>query len=145
MLYLWKYFYAKYFLRHIILCNLYNHFFIICKAYALNIPFSFLSMLMGLIDGDGYISITNSNGYIRLQLIISLDISELNLLNYIQSVLKVGRVNVYPNSNTVKYTISRVDLQEIFFPLIVFHNLFFLTDTRRSQFNLAFYILQNNF
>lgn len=49
-------------------------------------------MLIGLIDGDGYISITNSNGYIRLQLIISLDISELNLLNYIQSVLKIGRV-----------------------------------------------------
>jgi hypothetical protein len=114
------------------------------KAYALNIPYSFLSMLMGLIDGDGYISITNSNGYIRIQLIISLDISELNLLNYIQSVLKIGRVNVYPNFNNVKYTISRVDLQEILFPLIIFHNLFFLTDTRRSQFNLAFYILQNN-
>lgn len=114
------------------------------KAYALNIPFSFLSMLMGFIDGDGYISITNSKGYIRLQLIISLDISDLNLLNYIQFVLKIGRVNIYPNLNTVKYTISRVDLQEILFPLIIKHNLFFLTDTRRSQFNLAFYILQNN-
>jgi hypothetical protein len=65
-------------------------------------------------------------------------------LNYIQSVLKIGRVNIYPNSNTVKYTISRVDLQEILFPLIVYHNLFFLTETRRSQFNLAFYILDNN-
>ncbi len=58
------------------------------KAYALNIPFSFLSMLIGLIDGDGYISTTNSKGYIRLQLIISLDISDLKLLNYIQSVFK---------------------------------------------------------
>lgn len=78
--------------------------------------------------------ITNSNGYIRLQLIISLDLRDIELLYYIQSVLKIGRVNAYPNSNTAKYTISKTDLQEILFPLIIAHNLFFLTNVRRSQF-----------
>jgi hypothetical protein len=35
------------------------------KREALNIPYSFLSMLIGLIDGDGYISITKTPaGYI---------------------------------------------------------------------------------
>lgn len=106
--------------------------------------YAFLSMFMGLVDGDGYISIMNSKGYIRLQLIISLHISELGLLNHIQSVLKIGRINTYPNLDTVKNTISKTDLQEILFPLIIHHNLFFLTNTRRSQFDLALYILNNN-
>lgn len=45
------------------------------KRYLLNIPFDFLSMLVGLIDGDGYISITQTpGGFIRIQLILSKNI-----------------------------------------------------------------------
>jgi hypothetical protein len=73
-----------------------------------------------------------------------MDIREVDMLKYIQSILKVGRINEYPTNNTVKYTISRTDLQEIIFPLLIYHNLFFLTNTRRDQFYLALFIFKNN-
>lgn len=114
------------------------------KSYALNIPYDFLAAFVGLVDGDGYIAITKSGVYIRIDLVISLDIRELEMLNYIHSILRVGRVNIYPASNTVKYTISRTDLQEIIFPLLMHHNIYFLTINRINQFNLAYYILTNN-
>lgn len=114
------------------------------KRDALNISYSFLSMLMGLIDGDGYLSITKTPaGYIRIQLIISLDMRELELIKYIHSVLKVGRIDRFPKINTVKLVISRTDLQIIVFPLILHHNLYFLTDTRRAQFDKVMFILLN--
>jgi len=96
------------------------------------------------VDEDGYIAITQSGVYIRIDLVISLDLRDFYMLKNIQYVLKVGRVNVYPVSKTVKYTISRTDLQEIIFPLLMYHNLFFLTIKRINQFNLAYYILSNN-
>lgn len=111
----------------------------------LKISNSFLAMLVGLIDGDGYIAITKTpKDYIRIDLIISLDLRDLDLINYIHSVLKVGRVNKYPKSNVVKLTISRTDLQTIVFPLFIYHNLYFLTETRRAQFDKVMFILQNN-
>jgi hypothetical protein len=115
------------------------------KRYALNIPFDFLSMLVGLIDGDGYISITQTpGGFIRIELILSMNMEELDMVKYIQSVLKVGRINTYPAINTVKYIISRTDLQEVVFPLLAHHGLSFLTNVRRAQFDRAMFILQNN-
>jgi len=115
------------------------------KRYALNIPFDFLSMLVGLIDGDGYIDITKTpGGFIRIQLIFSMNMRELDMVKYIQSVLKVGRINTYPAINTVKYIISRTDLQEVVFPLLAHHGLFFLTNVRRAQFYRVMHILQNN-
>ena len=47
-------------------------------------------------------------------------------------------------SPSCKLIINRTDLQEVFFPLLLYHNIFFLTETRASQFNLAMYILENN-
>jgi hypothetical protein len=102
-------------------------------------------MLIGLIDGDGYIAITKTpKGYIKIDLIISLDLRDLELIQYIHSELKIGRINKYPKLSTVKLTISRTDLQTILFPLFVYHNLYFLTDTRRAQYDKVMFILQNN-
>lgn len=121
---------------------------IINKDKFLNIPYSFLSMLVGLIDGDGYISTTKTlKGYIRINLIISLDIRDLPMLDYIKSVLKIGKVNTYPKSKvkkTCKLVINSTDLKEIFFPLLVYHKLFFLTDVRQKQFDKAMFLLKNN-
>lgn len=51
------------------------------KKYFLNIPYAFLSVLIGIIDGDGHISITKTNkGYIKMNLVISLNIRDLSLL-----------------------------------------------------------------
>lgn len=114
------------------------------KEYTKNIPYAFIAMFVGLVDADGYISITNANGYIRLQLIINLHIRDIEMLNHIKSVLGVGRVNIFPANNTVKLTISKTDLQEIIFPLLIYHNIFFLTSARIKQYELAMLILKSN-
>jgi cytochrome b/b6/petB-like protein/LAGLIDADG DNA endonuclease family protein len=114
------------------------------KQQAHNISYSFLSMFTGLIDGDGYISITKTpGGYIRIQLIISLNIRDLDLINNIHSVLKVGRVERNSKLNIVKLVISRTDLQVLILPLLIHHRLYFLTETRRAQFDKVIFILQN--
>ena len=115
------------------------------KAKYANVPYSFLSMFVGLVDGDGYIKITKTTtGYISMELVLSLDIQELPMLTYIRNTLGVGRLATYPNLTMAKLIIGRVDLQEVVFPLMLHHGLFFLTDTRRAQFDKAMYILVNN-
>ena len=115
------------------------------KRYALNIPFDFLSMLVGLIDGDGYIDITKTpGGFIRIQLILSMNMGELDMVKYIQFILKVGQINTYPAINTVKYIISRIDLQEVVFPLMIQHGLFFLTNVVKHNLIEQCKFVQNN-
>ena len=117
------------------------------KEQYLYIPSSFLAFLVGLIDGDGYIQITKtSKGFITIKLIISIHLDDLSILEYIQSVLKIGKINIYKDlrSPTCKLIINKTDLQEIIFPLLIYNKIYFLTNTRISQFNLAMYILQND-
>jgi len=118
------------------------------KNIFLNIPYSFLSMLMGLIDGDGYISITKSKkNFIRICLVISLHINDISTLNYIQSILKIGRIKTYPKSgkkDTCKLVINKTDLQVFLFPLLIYHNLYFLTKKRREQYYKALYVMEND-
>lgn len=117
------------------------------KEKYISLPSSFLAFLVGLIDGDGYIQISKtSKGFITIKLVISIHLEDISTLEYIQSVLKLGKINVYKDlrNPTCKLVINRTDLQEILFPLIIYNNIFFLTKTRINQFNLAFYILQNN-
>ena len=72
-------------------------------------------MFIGLVDGDGYIAITRTvKGFISFELVISLDVRDLELLEYVKSVLNIGRIKAYPNLSAVKYIIGKVDLQEIF-------------------------------
>ena len=113
----------------------------------INIPVSFLAFFAGLVDGDGYIQITKTTkGFITMKLVISLHLEDLSTLEYINSVLKVGKLNIYRDnrSPTCKLVINRTDLQEIVFPLFLYNNIFFLTETRSDQFNLAMYILKND-
>lgn len=115
------------------------------KAYVKKIQKSFLAKFQGFIDGDGYIKITKTpKGYIRLGLVLNLHYNELSLLEEFKNILKIGRINIYPKLNIVQYNISRTDQQEILIPLIIYHKIFFLTYTRRQQFNKLIYILENN-
>ena len=108
-----------------------------------SISYSFLAMFVGFVDGDGYIKVTRTTkGFISLELVISLDKRDKAVLEYFISVLRVGRL--YDYKSTVKYIIGRVDLQEVIFPLLVHHEIFFLTKARRAQYALALYILANN-
>lgn len=103
-------------------------------------------MLVGVIDGDGYIAITKAHlkDNISLTLVISVELADSAMLYYFQSVLRIGIVKEYPSLNTVKYIINRTDLQEVFFPLLLHHNMFFLTYVRQLQFNKAMHILSQS-
>lgn len=111
----------------------------------LSIPKSFFAFLVGFIDGDGCISIKRDKDYVTFTLVISLHLDDLLAINYIQSVLKIGKVYTYPKrkSPTVKIVFNKTELQEVLFPLLIHHGIFFLTEKRREQYHLAMYILQN--
>jgi hypothetical protein len=115
------------------------------KEKYLTIPASFLSFLVGLIDGDGYIQITKtSKGFIAMKLVISLHLDDISTLQYIHSVLGLGKITIYKDnrSPTCKLIINKTDLQEVVIPLLLYHNIFFLTETRNNQFNTAMAILE---
>jgi LAGLIDADG endonuclease len=117
------------------------------KQEYLSIPLSFIAFLAGFIDGDGYIQITRTTkGYIQIKLEISLQLIDISTIEYIHSVLKLGKIYIskdirYPRCRLI---INKTDLQEILFPLFLHHKIFFLTETRKNQFNTAMYILNNN-
>jgi hypothetical protein len=114
------------------------------KEEYLSIPSPFLSFLVGLIDGDGYIQITRTTkGFISIKLVISTHLNDLSTLEYIHSVLKIGKITIYKDlkSPTCKLIINKTDLQEVLFPLLLHYNIFFLTKTRINQFNLAMLIM----
>jgi hypothetical protein len=116
------------------------------KKEYLSIPPSFLAFFAGLIDGDGYIQVTRTTkGFITIKLVISIHLEDISTLEYIQSVLKLGKLTVYRDlkSPSCRLIINRTDLQEVIFPLLLHHGIFFLTETRRAQFDLAMFILKN--
>jgi hypothetical protein len=117
------------------------------KEEYLTIPTSFIAFLVGIIDGDGYIQITRTGkGFITMKLTVSLHIEDLSTLEYIKSVLKLGKINVYRDikNPTCKLVINRTNLQLVLFPLLLHHKIYFLTNTRIDQFNLAMFILNND-
>lgn len=116
------------------------------KEY-LDIPKSFLAFLVGIIDGDGYIQVSKTEkGFIAVKLTISLHIEDISVLNYIQSVLKIGKLKTYAHlkSPVCRLVFNKTDLQEVLFPLLLHHKIFFLTETRRDQFNRAMCIMKNS-
>lgn len=117
------------------------------KKEYLSISPSFLAFFAGLIDGDGYIQVTRTTkGFITIKLVISLHLEDISTLEYIRSVLKIGKLTVYRDlrSPCCKLIINRTDLQEVLFPLLIHHGIFFLTETRKAQFDLAMFILKND-
>jgi hypothetical protein len=117
------------------------------KKEYLSIPPSFLAFFTGFVDGDGYIQVTRTTrGYITIKLVIIIHLDDISTLEYIQSVLKLGRLTVYRDykSPICKLVFSRTDLQEVIFPLLLHHRICFLTETRRAQFDLAMHVLKND-
>ena len=119
----------------------------ICKKEYEAIPSQFIAFLAGLIDGDGYIQVTKTTkGFIAIKLVICLSLEDISTLEYIHSVLKLGKITIYKDiKNPIcKLIINKTDLQEILFPLFLQHKIFFLTETRRNQFDSAMFIFKNN-
>lgn len=116
------------------------------KEYLL-IPSQFIAFLVGFIDGDGYIQITETTkGFIAIKLVLLLQLKDLSTLEYIQSVLNLGKISISKDQMNpkCKLILNRTDLQDVIFPLLVHHNIFFLTKTRRDQFNLAMFIFKQD-
>jgi len=86
------------------------------------------------------------NGSVTVHLTISLHLEDIAVLNYIQSVLKIGKIYSYPDrkSPTVRLVISKSELQEVLFPLFLHHEFFFLTKTRRAQYFMSMLIFNND-
>ena len=117
------------------------------KEEYLSIPPSFISFLVGLIDGDGYIQITKTGkGFIAIKLVISIHLKDISTLEYIHSVLNIGKITIYKDnrSPTCKLIINKTDLQEVLIPLLIYHNIFFLTKTRIDQFNIVMHLLKQD-
>jgi len=117
------------------------------KKEYLSIPYQFVAFLAGFIDGDGYFQITKTTkGFITIKLKIVLQLEDLSTLEYIQSILKLGKLNIYRDyKNPIcSLTINKTDLQEVIFPLFLHHGIFFLTEARRTQFDLTMFILKKD-
>lgn len=117
------------------------------KEKYLLIPYQFIAFLVGFIDGDGYIQITKTTkGFIAIKLVIVLQLKDLSTLEYIKSVLEIGKISLSKDQRSplCKLIINRTDLQEVLFPLLFHHNIFFLIKSRRDQFNLALHIFKQD-
>lgn len=115
------------------------------KKEYLSIPPSFIAFFVGLVDGDGYIQITRTTkGYVQIKLEIKLQLKDISTVEYIHSVLKLGKIRIDKDirKQTCRLTFNKTELQEIIFPLLVHHNIFFLTLTRTTQFNTAMHIMK---
>lgn len=112
-----------------------------------------LELIVGFIDGDGYFRVTkklkkeNNIIYIYISLIINLNKNELELLQYFQKHLNIGKVNyITPKKGNklVRWEINKSDIFNILEPLLNNYNIKFLTEKRQEQFLLIKYIKNNN-
>lgn len=109
-----------------------------------NVDVSFLSFLVGVIDGDGYIQCRKkSNGYIEFNLVITFQNRDLATFEYILSKLHFG-VIAKVDSKLSKLVLYNFELKYVLVPLLLKHGLFFLTENRINQYNLLLYTLDNN-
>lgn len=110
------------------------------------IPASFIAIFTGIVDGDGMILINdNGNGYINITIVISLHLDDAPILHELRRKIKyLGVVYEYSQHKSARYILNRTELEDIIFPLIAYHHIFFLTNTRRLQFDKAIYVVNNN-
>lgn len=116
---------------------------------------NFMSMFLGLVDGDGYIergpqkqynksTVTTPKSTIRARLVIRLHTRDTSLLTYLTKVLGVGSISDLKSINQTRLIFSKKDLTTVIIPLIKKYDLHFLTKNRSNQFALLNYILDNN-
>jgi hypothetical protein len=115
----------------------------------IRIPPKVLATFIGLLDGDGTITIREKNNkYIEITCNLELDKRDLELINYFKNVFKIGRIaKVKIKSKydyTIRYTLTRKDLEFVLIPLMIYHNIYFLNQQRRMQYNKCLYIITNN-
>lgn len=110
--------------------------------YYNSISKEFLAIFIGFVDGDGHIRVSKNGLYIKVELVIQLSKVDSATLEHINKKLKLGHIEYYKEVCTL--IINRKELQIVLFPLINYHNMFFLTETRKSQFNKAIFVFIEN-
>lgn len=109
----------------------------------IKIPYNSVARLVGLIDGEGYLPTRNVEDYIQLALHIGINVRDLPLLEELRAEFNnIGIISPPNDNNIVYWTIYRTDLQEVLFPLIIHHGIFFLNPIRREQYNLQLYVIE---
>lgn len=120
----------------------------------------FMAMFIGLVDGDGYIEITEQEQYnsnplykpkstIRCRLVIRLHERDKNLLENISKILNAGWISHLDRSklgsaDQTRLIFSKKDLSDVIIPLMKEYGLKFLTGNRAKQYALLTHILENN-
>lgn len=104
----------------------------------------FLSFLMGIIDGDGYIPARKRlNGYIEFNLVITFHNRDIETFKFIRNKLNFGVISKI-SKDLSKLVIYNFELKYILVPLFLENGLYFLTENRINQYNLLLYTLENN-
>jgi hypothetical protein len=113
----------------------------------------FMSMFMGLVDGDGYIEIGPQKQYnlssieprstIRARLVLRLHSRDTDLITYLTKVLSIGSISSLKSVNQTRLIITKKDLTTVIIPLIKLYNLNFLTSNRIRQYGLLNYTIEN--
>lgn len=124
------------------------------KTEEFNKEFSgLLSLIVGFIDGDGYIRVTKKKKecktsikeYVYVSLVINLNKDEYNLLCEIKNILGIGIVHYVTTKKgkIARYEINKTDFTKVLIPLLEKYNIKFLTNTRQKQYLKVLYILKN--
>ena len=116
---------------------------------------NFMEILIGILDGDGYIEIgpqkqynkkfiTNPKQTIRIRIVLRLHKEDKELLEFIIDKLNIGKLDELKSVNQYRLIIYKTDIINIIYPYLHTNNLEFLTYNRRKQFFLLKYIIDNN-
>jgi hypothetical protein len=112
---------------------------------------NFMSMFIGLVDGDGYIEIGSQKQYnklskfipestIRIRLVIRLHKRDEILISYLTKMLKVESISNLNSVNQIRLIFSKRDLVTVIIPLMKLYNLKFLSYNRKKQYDLLIHI-----
>jgi hypothetical protein len=77
--------------------------------------------LVGLIEGDGWFSVTKNGKYVRYEFGIVMDIRDVQLLYKIKGILGVGKIDIRQRDQTkmVRYRIrNNSHLRSIVLPIV---------------------------
>jgi hypothetical protein len=87
------------------------------KLNILTVDFSFLSFLIGVIDGDGYIQCRKRfNDYIEFNLVITFNNRDLKTFELIKNQLNFGTIKRIRNTVS-KFVVYNFELKYILIPL----------------------------
>ena len=114
-----------------------------------------LEILIGFLDGDGYFDIGVQKQYnknlsiegkstIRIRLGINLQYKDKEILEFIVKNLGVGKIDYSESKKQYRLIFYKKDILNVIHPYMQSKNIEFLVNSRRKQYFLYKYIMENN-